>query len=85
MDTDVVGKLGTVVTRIRGSELPGEVRVAVRGTHEVFIAYCAEPVERHETVLVFHSRGHRAVDVEPAPWGALPPDPAPGTAPGTTP
>ena len=71
MDQEVVGKLGTVVTRIRGGELPGEVRVTVRGTHETFIAYSDTPVERHETVLVFHSRGNRAVDVAPAPWAAL--------------
>jgi hypothetical protein len=71
VDREVVGKLGTVVTRIRGGELPGEVRVTVRGTHETLIAYSAAPVEQHETVLVFHSRGHRAVDVEPAPWAEL--------------
>jgi membrane protein implicated in regulation of membrane protease activity len=71
VDGDVVGKLGTVVTRIRGGELPGEVHVAIRGTRETFIAYSATPVERHETVLVFHSRGNRAVDVERAPWAEL--------------
>jgi membrane protein implicated in regulation of membrane protease activity len=71
VDHEVVGKVGTVVTRIRGGDLPGEVRVTVRGTQETFIAYSATPIERHETVLVFHSRGHRAVDVEPAPWAAL--------------
>ncbi|MCU1369819.1 MAG: hypothetical protein JWO77_1013 [Ilumatobacteraceae bacterium] len=68
MDHEVIGKLGTVVTRIRGGDLPGEVRVTVRGTHETFIAYSDAPVERHEKVLVFHSRGNRAVDVAPAPW-----------------
>ena len=71
MDSEVVGKVGTVLTRIRGGVLPGEVRVPVRGTTETFIAYCPTLVERHETVLVIHSRGKRAVDVEPAPWAAL--------------
>jgi membrane protein implicated in regulation of membrane protease activity len=71
VDREVVGKVGMVVTRIRGGDLPGEVRVTVRGAHETFIAYSDTPVERHETVLVFHSRGNRAVDVEPAPWAAL--------------
>jgi hypothetical protein len=71
VDHDVVGKIGTVVTRIRGGDLPGEVRIAVRGSRETFIAYSATPVERHETVLVFHSRGSRAVDVERAPWAEL--------------
>jgi hypothetical protein len=70
MDGEVVGRLGTVVSRIRGGDLPGEIRVTVRGTHETFIAYSQTPVERHETVLVFHSRGHRQVDVEHAPWAA---------------
>jgi hypothetical protein len=71
VDSDVVGKVGTVLTRIRGGALPGEVRVPVRGTAETFIAYCPIPVERNETVLVVHSRGQRAVDVEHAPWAAL--------------
>jgi hypothetical protein len=71
VDPEVVGKVGTVLTRIRGGALPGEVRLPVRGTTETFIAYCPVLVERHETVLVVHSRGERAVDVEPAPWAAL--------------
>jgi hypothetical protein len=71
VDPEVVGRLGTVVTRIRGGELPGEVMVLVRGTNETFIAYSDAPVERHETVLVFHSRGKRAVDVTPAPWAVV--------------
>jgi hypothetical protein len=69
VDPDVVGRLGTVVTRIRGGGRPGEVVVAVRGTNETFIAYSDDPVELDETVLVFSSRGSRAVDVTPAPWG----------------
>jgi membrane protein implicated in regulation of membrane protease activity len=72
VDGELVGKLGTVVTRIRGGEQPGEVRVQIRGTNETFIAYSDAAVERHETVLVFHSRGNRAVDVAPAPWAAAP-------------
>ena len=70
MDGELVGKLGTVVTRIRGGEQPGEIRVQIRGTNETFIAYSDTTVERYETVLVFHSRGNRAVDVAPAPWAA---------------
>jgi membrane protein implicated in regulation of membrane protease activity len=72
VDDEVVGKIGTVVSRIRGGDRPGEVCVRIRGAQETFIAYSAEPLERHATVLVFHSRGHRAVDVEPAPWAAAP-------------
>jgi hypothetical protein len=72
VDGDVVGRVGTVVTRIRGGDLPGEVRLPVRGIGENFLAYCATPVERHETVLVLFSRGNHAVEVEPAPWAAAP-------------
>jgi hypothetical protein len=68
VDREVIGKLGTVVTRIRGGDLPGEVRVTVRGCRETLIAYSDAPIDRHETVLVFSSRGARAVDVTPAPW-----------------
>jgi hypothetical protein len=68
VDTEVVGKLGTVVTRIRGGNRPGEVVVLVRGTRETFIAYSDDLVDCDATVLVFHSRGNRAVDVTPAPW-----------------
>ena len=71
MDGDVVGRVGQVVTRIRGGDRPGEVRLPVRGTTETFIAYSTTPVERFETVLVLSSRGDRAVDVEHAPWAAL--------------
>ena len=71
MDPEVVGKLGTVVTRIRGGERPGEVVVLVRGAKETFIAYSDDPVDLDETVLVFSSRGNRAVDVTPAPWAVL--------------
>jgi hypothetical protein len=46
------------------------VRLLFRGCWETFIAYSDAPVERDETVLVFHSRGNRAVDVAPAPWAA---------------
>jgi membrane protein implicated in regulation of membrane protease activity len=68
VDGELVGKLGTVVTRIRGGERPGEVRLQIRGTNETFIAYSDTVVEQHETVVVFHSRGNRAVDVAPVPW-----------------
>ena len=59
------------MTRIRGGERPGEIVVAVRGTKETFIAYSHDPVDLDETVLVFSSRGNRAVDVTPAPWAVV--------------
>lgn len=70
-DQEVIGKLGTVVTRIRGGDLPGEVRVAVRGGTEDFIAYAEQEIPRDVTVLVFQSRGERAVDVVAYPEARL--------------
>lgn len=62
-DEEVTGRSGTVTTRIRGGDLPGEVMVAVRGGTESFIAYADHEIERGETVLVYGSRGDRTVDV----------------------
>jgi len=66
-DHEVEGKSGTVMTRIRGGNLPGEIRVAIRGGTEHFIAFAEQEIQRGATVLVFHSRGDRAVDVVPFP------------------
>ena len=62
-DDDVPGCVGTVTVRIAGGDVPGEVRVYVRGTWELFIAYALEPTERGARVRVESSRGHRTVDV----------------------
>jgi membrane protein implicated in regulation of membrane protease activity len=66
-DDQVVGRSGTVTTRIRGGDLPGEVQVAIRGGTESFIAYADQEIARGESILVFHSRGYRAVDVIACP------------------
>jgi hypothetical protein len=68
VDPEVVGLTGTVILRIRGGELPGEVEVKVRGGTECLIAYADEPIERDRPVLIWNSRGHRQVDVAPATW-----------------
>lgn len=62
-----MGLVGTVVTRIRGGERPGEVRVLYAGLPHTYIAYAdtALPVGAH--VLVINDRGARRIDVEP--WG----------------
>ena len=73
-DEEVAGKIGTVTTRIRGGELPGEVRVAIRGGTESFIAYAEQEIPRNETVLVYRSRGDRAVDVILSPEAGILPD-----------
>ena len=67
-DHEVVGKQGTVLMRIPGGQTPGKVSVAVRGTRETFIAYADIAIEAQSTILVFNSRGERAVDVMLAPW-----------------
>ena len=67
--TDEVGKLGHVVTRIRGGEKPGEVTIPIRGTHEVYLAFSEDPIERSAPILVVGSRGGRCLDV--VPWTGL--------------
>jgi len=74
MSSLAVGLVGVVVSRIRGGERPGEVRVVYGGLPHAYIAYCDEPIAIGAEVLVIHSRGARQVDVEP--WSLLEPDAA---------
>lgn len=62
-DDAVIGQVGTVLTRVRGGDLPGEIAATVRGTRETFIAYADSPLERGVQVLVVAIRGPRQVDV----------------------
>jgi hypothetical protein len=73
-DEEVTGKSGTVTTRIRGGNLPGEIKVAMRGGTESFIAYAEREIQRNETVLVYRPHGDRAVDVIPFPEARLLPE-----------
>lgn len=57
------GRMGQVVTTIPGGTSPGEVRVAIRGGTELFLAYCDSPVDRGASVLVVEDLGGRAVRV----------------------
>ncbi|MFC5007358.1 hypothetical protein ACFPIJ_57305 [Dactylosporangium cerinum] len=68
----LVGKVGVVVTAVRGGDRPGEVRVVVQGTPHHYLAYAAEPLPPGTQVLVIHFRGTRQVDVEP--WSPMPGD-----------
>jgi membrane protein implicated in regulation of membrane protease activity len=61
----LVGKTGSVTMRVRGGELPGEVRVVVAGIPHYYIAYCNRPVPTGTPVIVVNARGARQVDVEP--------------------
>jgi hypothetical protein len=75
-DDAVSGRAGTVTTRIRGGDLPGEILVSVRGGTESFIAYAETEIPRGHTVLVYRSRGPRSVDVIEYPEADPPSDPA---------
>ena len=67
----MVGRTGTVVTGIRGGDLPGEVRIVVAGIAHYYLAYAATALPAGTDVLVINNRGARQVDVEP--WPTVPP------------
>lgn len=85
-DRDVVGQVGEVVTRVRGSAGPGEVRVLLRGCYELLLAYSDSYLEPGEDVLVINQPKAGSIDVVPWPLttlvaGPLDPGPVvPGTA-----
>jgi hypothetical protein len=58
-----VGCTGTLLVATRGVDGPGEVLVKIRGGTEAYLAWSEQPLARGSTVLVFNSRGDRAVDV----------------------
>jgi hypothetical protein len=62
-DDSPAGRTGYVTVAIPGRDRPGEVRVAIRGGTEHFIAYADEPIDRGREVIVTGDRGGRAVDV----------------------
>jgi membrane protein implicated in regulation of membrane protease activity len=68
----LVGKIGVVVTAVRGGERAGEIRVVAQGTRHHYLAYAAEPIPVGAHVLVIGYRGARQVDVEP--WSPTPND-----------
>ena len=68
----MVGKAGTVVTRVRGGDRPGEVQVTIRGGTEVWIAYADAEVARGCRVLVVAERPGRCVDVVEYPGADAP-------------
>ena len=62
---DLVGRVGTVISAIRGGPAPGEVRVVVAGIPHYYIAYATHRLPAGTEVLVINFRGARQVDVEP--------------------
>ncbi|MCW2778630.1 MAG: hypothetical protein JWN17_2355 [Frankiales bacterium] len=64
----LVGQTGVVVSRVRGGEAPGEVRLVLRGLPSVVLAYADRPLPVGAHVLVVLDRGSRRVDV--CAWSA---------------
>ena len=62
-DSDIIGKVGEVVLRVRGQQGPGEIITAIHGMQETFIAYADAPIECGAQVLVISVRGPRTVNV----------------------
>ncbi len=52
MTDPVQGLTGTLTSPIRRADMLGEVRVAIRGGTESYIARSTEPIERGATVLI---------------------------------
>jgi membrane protein implicated in regulation of membrane protease activity len=63
----LVGKVGTVITAIRGGERAGEVRLLVDGFAHYYLAFSATAIAAGAEVLVINNRGARQIDVEPWP------------------
>jgi membrane protein implicated in regulation of membrane protease activity len=68
----LVGKVGVVVSAVRGGDRAGEIRVVAHGAPHHYLAYAAEPIPVGTHVLVIHYRGARQFDVEP--WSPMPED-----------
>lgn len=68
----VVGRVGTVLSGIRGGDLPGEVRLVIDGIAHYYLGYAAITLPAGTAVLVINNRGARQIDVEP--WPTVPPD-----------
>lgn len=66
----LVGKIGVVVSAVRGGDRAGEIRVVAHGAPHHYLAYAAEPIPVGTHVLVINYRGARQVDVEP--WSPMP-------------
>jgi len=66
----LVGKVGVVVSAVRGGHLAGEVRVFVEGIAHYYLGYAATALPAGTEVLVINNRGTRQIDVEP--WPTVP-------------
>lgn len=62
-DDDIIGRVGRVVTAIRGGDKPGEVQFPFHGGSLSYIAYADVRIEIGSEVLAYDKRPGRAVDV----------------------
>ena len=68
MGESAIGKVGRLVSRVRGPSGPGEVCVLVGGTYETFLAYSENELRRDSEVLLISSHGSGSFDVVPWPF-----------------
>ncbi len=62
-DASAIGCVGRLTVATRGPDGPGEVLISVRGGTEEYLAWSESPLARGTTVMVFDTRGERALDV----------------------
>jgi hypothetical protein len=62
-DSDLVGRVGTLVLGCRGPAGPGEVQLSIRGGREWFTAFCDIALPAGAQVLVIEAIGNRSVTV----------------------
>ena len=62
-DDPAVGCTGRLLIATRGADGPGEVLVKVRGGTEAYLAWSEQPLAKGTQVLVYDTRGDRALDV----------------------
>jgi hypothetical protein len=61
-----IGKVATVVSRVRGTAGPGEICVLLGGTYETFLAYSDIVLERGREVIVVSSHSPGSFNVTPS-------------------
>jgi hypothetical protein len=62
-DASAIGCVGRLTVATRGADGPGEVIISVRGGSEAYLAWSEKPLPQGASVLVFDTRGERALDV----------------------
>ena len=67
MAESAIGKVGRVVSRIRGTAGPGEVCVLVSGTYETFLAYSDAVLDKDAEALLISSHSSGSFNVVPWP------------------